>query len=231
MAEEQAMKWTVSTSATVGAIAKALAAAQLEMGPAIKDKVGNIPGKDGRQGYSYGYATLAACFEAIQPLHKQGIAVTQIPLDGGNGVLVATMLMHESGEWIRGDLWLPVTQQTPQGFGSALTYCRRYGLSTLCGLASDDDDGDAATHGPQKPQARQPVKAAPKAPPPANLGTFAKFCDLVDAAETEAHLNSVASMTVKAHQAGEITDSHVEQIKASVLSKRKLFQPANGGAA
>ena len=54
------------------------------MGPAIKDRVGVIPGKDGRQGYQYGYATLAACFEAIRPMHAQGIAVTQIPLDGGN---------------------------------------------------------------------------------------------------------------------------------------------------
>lgn len=236
--QAQPMKWTVSTSLSVGQIAKALAAAQLEMGPAIKDKVGNIPGKDGRQGYSYGYATLAACFEAIQPLHKNGIAVTQIPLDGGNGVLVATMLMHESGEWIRGDLWLPVTQQTPQGFGSALTYCRRYGLSTLCGLASDDDDGDAATHGPQKPQARQQPKPPAKATPtlaaipiPPDLGVFAKLCDLVDEAETVSHCNAVASMTAKARASGEITDSHVEQIKASVTKKRAMLQPANGGAA
>jgi len=231
MDEQPAVRWTVSHSPTIGQIAKALAAAQLEMGPAIKDKVGNIPGKDGRQGYSYGYATLAACFEAIQPLHKNGIAVSQIPLDGGNGVLIATMLIHESGEWIRGDLWLPVTQQTPQGFGSALTYCRRYGLSTLCGLASDDDDGDAATHGPHKPQARQPAKPPAKTSAPANLGTFASLCDLVDQAETVAHCNSVASMTAKARAAGEITDSHVEQIKASVTKKRALLQPAtNGGA-
>ena len=230
MDEQPAVRWTVSHSPTIGQIAKALAAAQLEMGPAIKDKVGNIPGKDGRQGYSYGYATLAACFEAIQPLHKNGIAVSQIPLDGGNGVLIATMLIHESGEWIRGDLWLPVTQQTPQGFGSALTYCRRYGLSTLCGLASDDD-GDAATHGPHKPQARQPAKPPAKTSAPANLGTFASLCDLVDQAETVAHCNSVASMTAKARAAGEITDSHVEQIKASVTKKRALLQPAtNGGA-
>ena len=114
-----AVKWTVATSPTIGAIAKALAAAQMAMGPAIKDKVGIIPGKDGRQGYQYGYATLAACFEAIAPMHANGIAVTQIPLDGGeHGVLIATLLLHESGEWIRGEMWMPVAQQTPQGHGS-----------------------------------------------------------------------------------------------------------------
>lgn len=234
MSEEQAMKWTVSTSAGIGQIAKALAAAQLAMGPAIKDKVGTIPGKDGRQGYSYGYATLAACFEAIQPLHQNGIAVTQIPLDGGNtGVLVATLLMHESGEWIRGEMWMPVAQQTPQGHGSALTYARRYGLCALCGLASDDDDGAAATHGSQKNE--PPVRLRGNGPAktsaaPANLGLFADICEALDRAEAPARVNEIVVNTQRAHQQGLLTDAHLEQIKASVAKKRASFASANGGA-
>ncbi len=228
VSEAPRARWSVSTSAEIGEIAKALAAAQLAMGPAIKDRVGTIPGKDGKQGYSYGYATLAACFEAIQPLHANGIAVTQIPLDGGNGVLVATLLMHASGQWIRGEMWMPVAQQTPQGYGSALTYARRYGLSALCGLASDDDDGAAATHGPGKgtPQ-RGPAKAAPPVP---NLGTFAALCERVDAAESQSHLNAIASDTKKAHAAGHITDSHLEQIKASATRKRAALPSATRNA-
>lgn len=234
--DEQTVKWSVSMSPSIAAIAKALAAAQAAMGPAIKDRVGTIPGKDGKQGYSYGYATLAACFEAIAPMHANGIAVTQIPLDGGhNGVLVATLLLHESGEWIRGEMWMPVAQQTPQGYGSALTYARRYGLSALCGLASDDDDGDAATNGPQRPQARStrpapPTKAAAK---PVDASVFSSLCERADAAETPAELNAVASGAQKAHKDGVITDSHIEQIRASVTRKRTSMPQAqaNGGAA
>ncbi len=165
-------RFDVSMSRTIGKIAAALAKAQAVMGPAIKDKEGVIPGKDGRTGYRYGYATLAACFEALQPVYDNGIAITQIPLDGGNGVRIATYLLHESGEWIRGELWMPVGQQTPQGVGSAMTYARRYGLQALTGLASDDDDGSLATHGVQPAQA-QPIpqpkptvaKAGPKLKP------------------------------------------------------------------
>ncbi len=175
MTEETLVQTTfdVSMSPTIGKIAGALAKAQATMGPAIKDKEGIIPGKDGRQGYRYGYATLAACFEALQPLYDNGIAVTQIPLEGGNGVRVATYLLHESGEWLRGELWMPVGKQDPQGYGSALTYARRYGLSALTGLASDDDDGSMATHGPQPhhqaapaPAPKPAPKAAPKKAPP-----------------------------------------------------------------
>lgn len=237
MSEEQQAKWTVSTSATIGAIAKALAAAQLKMGPAIKDKVGVIPGKDGRQGYQYGYATLAACFEAIVPLHENGIAVTQIPLDGGNnGVLVATLLMHESGEWLRGELWMPVAQQTPQGYGSALTYNRRYSLQLLCGLASDDDDGAAATHGPQRNEPPQRPRSQgggvgpAKTSAPANLGLFADICEAIERCESVARINEVVINTQRAHGQGLITDSHLEQIKAMVAKRRASFASANGGA-
>lgn len=224
-------KWAVSTSPTVGAIAKALAAAQLAMGPAIKDRVGVIPGKDGRQGYQYGYATLAACFEAIQPMHAQGIAVTQIPLDGGqNGVLVATLLIHESGEWIRGEMWVPVTKNDAQGYGSALTYARRYGLSALCGLGTDDDDGEAAAKskpGPTKAPAQAPQQ---KAAPVVDLKLFADICDRVDAAETAAQLDAAASEAMKAHRSGAISDAQLAQIKTSGGKRRTLVAPANGGA-
>jgi hypothetical protein len=230
-----APKFAVSTSPTIGAIAKALAAAQLEMGPAIKDRVGNIPGKDGKQGYQYTYATLATCFEAIQPLHKNGIAVTQIPLDGGNGVLVATLLMHESGEWIRGELWMPVAQNTPQGYGSALTYNRRYSLQLLCGLASDDDDGEDGSRGNVKPQPRsaaRPTPAKTQAAPP-DLGVFASLCERIDVAETGSDLDAIARGAQKAHRDGVITDSHLEQIKAAGARKRGVIgapATANGGA-
>jgi len=228
MTTETEAKFTLEMSPTIGKIAEALAKAQAVMGPAIKDKEGIIPGKDGRAGYRYGYATLAACFEALQPIYDNGIAVTQIPLPCANGVCVATLLIHSSGEWLRGELWMPATKQDAQGYGSALTYARRYGLSLLTGLASDDDDGEAATvqsrSGGPKPQ-----PAAPK--PVADLGAFATLCERVDAAENGAQLNLVASTAQKAHREGVINDSHLEQLRAAVRLKRNVLgQPtANGG--
>ena len=55
------------------------------------------------------------------------------------------MLCHSSGEWIRGTLKLRPTKADPQGFGSACTYGRRYGLAAIVGLAQIDDDGNAAS--------------------------------------------------------------------------------------
>jgi hypothetical protein len=61
-------------------------------------------------------------------------------------VRVETMILHSSGEWICcGILALPVSKKDAQGYGSALTYARRYSLSAAVGVAPEDDDGNAAT--------------------------------------------------------------------------------------
>jgi hypothetical protein len=68
-------------------------------------------------------------------------------VDGGNEhVNVETVLMHESGEWIKGTISLIPKADDPQSVGSALTYARRYSLSAILGVASEeDDDANAAT--------------------------------------------------------------------------------------
>jgi hypothetical protein len=61
-------------------------------------------------------------------------------------VIVETVFLHESGEVLStGRLHVPAVKADPQGYGSALTYCRRYALMTACGIAPEDDDGQAAT--------------------------------------------------------------------------------------
>ena len=61
------------------------------------------------------------------------------------GVMVETVLLHESGESIRcGRLHVPAVKQDAQGYGSALSYARRYSLLAACGIAPEDDDGNAA---------------------------------------------------------------------------------------
>ncbi len=158
--EVVAPTFDVSMSPTIGKIAAALAKAQAVMGPALKDSTNPHFRND--------YASLASCFAACRPIFENGIAITQIPVDGGEGVRVVTWLLHESGEWIKGELWMPVTKSDAQGYGGALTYAKRYGLQSLTGLAPDDDDGNAAVGRPAQPQPIQqpkpgPAKAAPRA--------------------------------------------------------------------
>lgn len=92
------------------------------------------------------YATLESVVDAVKPaLLKQGIVVVQGLQDAENGVAVETMLLHTSGQWISSTLRLPAAKEDAQGYGSACTYGRRYGLMAICGVPAEDDDGNAAT--------------------------------------------------------------------------------------
>jgi hypothetical protein len=63
-----------------------------------------------------------------------------------NGVTVETVFVHESGEMLEcGKLHVPASKNDPQGYGSALTYARRYSLMAACGIAPEDDDGNAGS--------------------------------------------------------------------------------------
>ena len=93
------------------------------------------------------YADLASVIDAARdPLSKNGLAVIQLPKVLSDGkVLLVTMLTHSSGEWVRSEYPISPVKQDPQNMGSALTYARRYAFSAITGIASDDDDGNAAS--------------------------------------------------------------------------------------
>ena len=87
------------------------------------------------------YASLDAILDAARPvLHKHGLALSQEPIfeDGKAGVV--TRIIHMSGESRESTLLLPLRDQSAQGVGSALTYARRYAVSSVLGIAADDDD-------------------------------------------------------------------------------------------
>jgi hypothetical protein len=90
----------------------------------------------------YAYADLADTLEAVKPtLIANGIAITQAAASDG----VHSVVMHTSGEWLSfPPLEVAKTQGTPQAHGSALTYARRYSLLGVLGIATEDDDGQAA---------------------------------------------------------------------------------------
>ena len=53
--------------------------------------------------------------------------------------------MHESGEWLQSEYLMPIVKKDPQGAGSAITYAKRYALQAMCGIPSEDDDGNLAS--------------------------------------------------------------------------------------
>lgn len=102
------------------------------------------------------YATLEDIIEAVrQPLADNGLAFSQLP--AGEDEL-ATVLMHTSGEFIRSTAKMRLSANTAQGQGSAMTYMRRYALSSLLGLATEDDDDGNVASAPARPAAKMPVK-------------------------------------------------------------------------
>lgn len=119
-------------------ISAALVKAQKAFGPALKTNT--------NPAFKSKYADLAACVEAvIDSLNEHGIALMQQTREDATGVTVETVFIHESGEQIAsGPLHVPASKQDPQGYGSALTYARRYSLMAACGIAPEDDDGNAA---------------------------------------------------------------------------------------
>jgi hypothetical protein len=126
-------------------IATALVKAQKAFGPALKSST--------NPHFRSRYADLSACVEAvIEGLNGAGIALIQRTSEDHVGVTVETVFVHESGEMLEcGKLHVPASKQDPQGYGSALTYARRYSLMAACAIAPEDDDGNAASRKPSAP--------------------------------------------------------------------------------
>ena len=146
-------------------IASALVKAQKGFGPALKTST--------NPHFRNKYAALDACIEAvIDALNDNGIMLMQQTHLCEDGVIVETTFIHESGETMSGGkLHVPAAKHDPQGYGSALTYAKRYSLQSACGIAPEDDDGNKATNSVQQKQAaptpapKPAAKAAPiKAP-------------------------------------------------------------------
>lgn len=147
-------------SKNIAALAKALCKAQSEMKPALKDSVNPF--------FKSKYADLASVSEAVIPLlSRNGMCVIQTTDKEADGVTLVTTLAHESGQWIRGRLFMRPTKNDPQGIGSCLTYQRRYALAAIVGLTSEeDDDGNAASRREEKlapnPPMGSPHEDSPK---------------------------------------------------------------------
>ena len=110
------------------------------------------------------YASLESVIKAVKPsLVKNGILYRQVSKYTENGICIETIFHGHGEELGTGEIFLPVDKRTAQGFGSALTYARRYSLSLACGIGSEeDDDGNQAEKevGKKSVPKKTPVKKA-----------------------------------------------------------------------
>ena len=119
-------------------LAAALSKAQSEMKGAEK--------KSENPFFNSGYADLHTVIQSSFPsLTKYGLSVIQGNESSPGEFFITTMLLHESGQWIKSKLKMPIEKVTAQSIGSTITYGRRYGLSAISGIAQYDDDGNVAS--------------------------------------------------------------------------------------
>ena len=109
------------------------------------------------------YADLGSVIDALEPIKDHGLWFIQISKERDNGACFETVIIHgpSNSQMSMGETFVPADRANAQGFGSAQTYARRYGLLSAFGLATEDDDGNAASQTPAKPaQQRQQSKPA-----------------------------------------------------------------------
>lgn len=186
-------------------VAAALVKAQKAFGPALKTNT--------NPHFKSKYADLSACVEAvIDALNDNGIALIQRNVETESGVCVETVFVHESGEMLSsGPLHVPAAKQDPQGYGSALTYARRYSLMAACGIAPEDDDGNAAAKAKQEQRNKERER------------WIYDWCSAIDAAASSDELKAVVADAVAA--AKDMKDADAEgqflAAKATKIAKVK----------
>lgn len=232
-------------SESIANIAPAMIAAQGELGAVSRDS--SAMSDDGRE---YKYTTLGAMWAAVRPvLQKHGLMVIQ----GGDGVAVSgclsmeTTIVHASGEYISGTFVIPYEKSTPQSFGQACTYCRRYMLGCMLGIVSEED-----TDGVEKPK-RQPKKSQPApskspeqpSPPAPDAGdsqipaqqdtsesrlakavkafkeSQAKSKDPANTVEANGRIDKIVEYAGGLNATGKMTDLHFQQLKDLVAEHRR----------
>jgi len=137
----------MKSSESLSKLAPALVKAQAAMAGATKSAANPF--------FKSKYANLEEVIRVVkEPFAANGLCFIQNPVSGEGTAGVETIILHESGEFISNEFLLKCSKADPQGMGSAITYARRYGLQSACGIPSEDDDGNAASKPPPMAKAR-----------------------------------------------------------------------------
>jgi hypothetical protein len=127
-------------SESISELATALSIAQSQIGGAVRSSTNPF--------FKSSYADLGDVIKAIkEPLAANGLSMIQMPITNliEKSVGVSTRIIHSSGEWIEGEFFLPLTKFDSQAVGSALSYSRRYGITSILMIPQTDDDANAAS--------------------------------------------------------------------------------------
>jgi hypothetical protein len=216
-------------SESIKNLAQALAKAQAEIKAPTKNKHVDFTHNGKRTKYSY--ADLADVIDCVRdPLSKNQLSLIHQLVYDGERYGLKTSLMHSSGESI--DTWYPLPdpakqQIRAQEFGSALTYARRYSLSSLIGIASeDDDDGQTAAPTPQP----EPKKVAPKTLPPQSYPQDPQeFQNELEAALTNDAPKSQLDELYELSDLYGITNAKAKEIIKEVTGKAKKSTELSAG--
>lgn len=131
----------LTQSAQIDQLASALADAQADLGTVLKQSQNDAFGSK--------YADLTKVWEAFQRVGpRHGLSVVQMPghFDASSRTMsMSVRLMHNSGQWLGGDMSMPLSRSDAHAYGSACTYARRYSLAALIGICPHDDDGNEAS--------------------------------------------------------------------------------------
>lgn len=218
----------MSKSDNINELAGALAKAQGTIKDAVKDSKNPF--------FKSTYADLSSVWAACRkPLSDNGLAVTQMLDDTDHGLMMTTMLMHASGQWVASTLAVNPVKNDPQGIGSAITYMRRYSIAALVGVApSEDDDGNASSQPPaQRPHlpANDTAQDAPAPQMPVSdaipqTSGNGNGASKLDAARERVakHARALNELSVQARKAGDLQTA--EDMDA-LLRKVKRF-PSTG---
>ena len=123
----------------INELAAALSKAQSKFLPIFKSLKVSYATSAGKK--EYNYAPLSAVIDATkQALSDNGLAIIQPTEIKDNKLYINTVLCHSSGQWIESSMYVGESGQPPQAEGSALSYKRRYGLSAMLNIASEEDD-------------------------------------------------------------------------------------------
>ena len=170
-------------SSTISKLATALYKAQGALVGAKKDSVNTH--------YKNSYADLESVWEACRkPLSDNELSIVQTPQIIDGEPYLATVLLHSSGEWMQSLFPLLARDRTPQAFGIALSYARRYALAAMVGVVQTDDDGELAQgrdNGKEyKPEYQAPQKMFKKIEKPEEIEKkVEKVVELISETEAE----------------------------------------------
>ncbi|WP_369355707.1 ERF family protein [Lysinibacillus capsici] len=207
----------MNKSETITELAKALVKFNSEVNKIAKDADNPF--------FKNNYATLDTIIDEIRPiLSKHGLSIMQIPSGDGQNVTLKTLLLHESGEWLESDeLTMKPVKNDPQAVGSCITYARRYSLAAFLSLnTGEDDDGNGATYGKDKPKPKGNSGQA-SSKPQGNGGNgkasekqmkmiHAKIAHISALAKTDKH-------TIEDTLKGNIGTDNLSEISSQVASK------------